>query len=201
MSCTILKEDTIDSIKDQVTGCCGYSYLVLDDCDLGDERVVDVVRKIANGVNAGGGGMKSSGLIIVVTTTDGAKSLNRLVGDHLRSGGKDLQEIKTETIHSMLTMHNQEEKMVKFQESLGSPKLLSGPVPFLPLTLDTVAKCAQRAAKDQGSKLSGAALKKIIEMQQFSPIRNVKIANSGCKQIANKIDIITASSRSSSSEL
>ena len=188
LSCSLLTEDTIKTVMDKVILGCGYSLLVLDDCDLGDQNVLGLVRNLANDVT-NRPDVKSSGVIIILTTSDGGKILNKLVAERIRDRGQ-ISGISAEEINSALS--REDSKHIAFQEQVAAPKLLFRSIPFLPLSSESVARCAKRSARDQGITLSSAQLGAVMEMQQFAVIKNVKIANTGCKQIASRIDIVLA---------
>ena len=194
LSCPLITPASVSTIRDKISLTCGYSLLVLDDCDVEDDRVVDAVRSVAGGVVHGGDEVKSSGVVMVMTSSAGARSINKYVGEHIRSGGGDLSDITTETIQSVLS--EDASPVLGLQQALSSPSFFIHTVPFLPLTQETVLKCAQRFARDEGVKLSTGSLTKIMEMQQFSNVRNVKIATTGCKQISSKIDMIIGAATS-----
>lgn len=188
LSCSLVTEDTIKTVIDRVILGCGYSLLVLDDCDLGDQTVLRLVRNLANDVT-NRADVKSSGLIIVLTTSDGGKILNKLAAERIRDRGL-ISGISSEDINSALT--KEDSKHIAFKEQVAASKLVIRSIPFLPLSSESVAHCAKRAARDQGLTLSSAQLGAVMEMQQFAVIKNVKIANTGCKQIASRIDIVLA---------
>jgi len=188
LSCSLLAEDTINTVMDRLILGCGYSLLVLDDCDLGDQNVLRLIRNLANDVTDRPD-VKSSGVIIILTTSDGGKILNKLVAERIRDRGQ-ISGISAEDVNSAL--RREDPKHVSFREQVAAPKFLLRSVPFLPLSSESVAQCAQRAARDQGVTLSSAQLGAVMEMQQFAVIKNVKIANTGCKQIASRIDIVLA---------
>ena len=188
LSCSLLTTDTAKTVVDRIILGCGYGLVVLDDCDLGDQNVVGMVRNIANDVT-NRPGVKSSGVIIVLTTSDGGKTLNKLVAERILDRGK-LSGISSEEINSALSRDNSQ--LRAFQERVAAPKFLFTAVPFVPLSSESLVKCARRAARDQGLTLSAAQLGAVMEMQQFAVIKNVKIANTGCKQIASRIDIVLA---------
>ena len=188
LSCSLLAEDTLNTVMDRVILGCGYSLLVLDDCDLGDQNVLRLIRNLANDVT-NRPDVKSSGVIIILTTSDGGKILNKLVAERIRDRGQ-ISGISAEDVNSAL--RREDPKHVSFQEQVAAPKFLLRSVPFLPLSSESVAQCAKRSARDQGVTLSSAQLGAVMEMQQFAVIKNVKIANTGCKQIASRIDIVLA---------
>ena len=189
LSCSLLAEDTINTVMDRLILGCGYSLLVLDDCDLGDQNVLRLIRNLANDVTDRPD-VKSSGVIIILTTSDGGKILNKLVAERIRDRGQ-ISGISAEDVNSAL--RREDPKHVSFREQVAAaPKFLLRSVPFLPLSSESVAQCAQRSARDQGVTLSSAQLGAVMEMQQFAVIKNVKIANTGCKQIASRIDIVLA---------
>ena len=188
LSCSLLTEDTLITVMDRVILGCGYSLLVLDDCDLGDQNVLRLIRNLANDVT-NRPDVKSSGVIIILTTSDGGKILNKLVAERIRDRGQ-ISGISAEDVN--LALRREDPKHVSFQEQVAAPKFLLRSVPFLPLSSESVAQCAKRSARDQGVTLSSAQLGAVMEMQQFAVIKNVKIANTGCKQIASRIDIVLA---------
>ena len=131
LSCSLLAEDTINTVMDRLILGCGYSLLVLDDCDLGDQNVLRLIRNLANDVTDRPD-VKSSGVIIILTTSDGGKILNKLVAERIRDRGQ-ISGISAEDVNSAL--RREDPKHVSFREQVAAaPKFLLRSVPFLPLT-------------------------------------------------------------------
>ena len=195
LSCSLIAEDNIRTLSDKMSLTCGYSLLVLDDCDLGDDSIINFVKNLSQEIN-NKPEIKSSGIIILITSTIGARNINKLVGETIRNG--DMFESLTKDDIEAVMVEDQQmmEVYQSFYQLSFATNFVFASIPFLPLTSDSVARCAQRVGKEQGVKLSGGQVASLMEMQQLVTIKNVRISNSGCKLISSRIDIILGSRNS-----
>ena len=175
-----------------MSSTCGYSLLVLDDCDLGGDggSVVNFIKTLTQEINKNTE-IKSSGLIILITSTVGARTINKLVGDTIKAGDR-MARLTRDKIEAVMV---DDEQMMTIYQSFYqlsfATNFVFASVPFLPLSSDSVAMCAEQVGLDQGVKLSGSQVASLLEMQQLVNIENVKISRSGCKLISTRIDILT----------
>ena len=190
ISCSLISQDLIRKIRETTSQTCGYSLVVLDDCDLQDTVVEDFISSLVMELDKTVES-KSSGTIVILTTSTGARTINRLAAKHLQSGGslaglspavirEHLQE--EPGLSSLLSLHNQ-----------GS--VTTHLVPFLPLSRDTVRSCLTRLAKHQGINLSPTQVEAVLDMQQVMKAGGLEIVSTGCKQVVSKMDLVRGAAR------
>ena len=62
-------------------------------------------------------------------------------------------------------------------------------VPFLPLERKHVSLCAEREAADRNLSLTKAGLASIVESLTYWPADSGLFSTTGCKRVANKLDL------------
>jgi len=192
LSCSLISSDMVPSIGDRICHRCGYGLLVLDDCDMGDNVTSEIVTSIVSDIN-GRYQTATSGIIIVLTTSEGGRSISHVVRDELEEN-ETLTGVTSKQIEEKLV--EDQSKLIQFQNSVGAlPKLIFKIVPFLPLALESVSKCAKKLAKDQGLQLSSSQMNDLVKLLQLSTLSGVTIVHTGCKQISSRVDMILGHQR------
>ena len=180
ISCSLISMDHIRTIREKSSVTCGYGLVILDDCDLKDKMVEDFIKSLVMELDQTVES-KSSGTILIVTTSSGAKTVNRVAGAHLKTGGS-LAELSS----SVLSSHLEDDLALTFLSQLGSSSVTTQLVPFLPLSRRDVRACVSRLALG----LSPAQLEAVLDMQQRMEVGDTELVTTGCKQVASKTDLV-----------
>ncbi|XP_068167431.1 prosalusin [Antennarius striatus] len=181
------REDLKNWVQGNLTKCA-RSVFMFDEMEKMAPGIIDVLEPFLGPSHVVFRTNYRKAIYIFISTT-GGEVINKLALDN-RLAGRDREEIKMADLQEAIaqTVYNSNTSGF-FNSSIIQQKLITGYVPFLPLSRRHVERCVQSQLCVQGSCSRSDVVKAVVDDMIYTPDQGQYFSTTGCKTVPAKINL------------
>ncbi|CAG5119629.1 unnamed protein product [Candidula unifasciata] len=163
---------------------CKVNIVVVDEVDKAFPKVIEglvaSIKELTRPCSS-----TSPTIFLLLSNTHGS-DINRIfVKFLLDSPTKKREEISQEHFHSVFTSEFND-----WASKLTDTQLIDAYVPFLPLEREHVIQCIKKDLVSKRFSTDLGTVKRVLEELSISSFGDIQISQTGCKRVADKVDLV-----------